>query len=64
MARNQPPDRDTAPAVQRLRRRYARELELLAPGTPTRAAQGAAYAALRAGRHESAAGEPQHRGTG
>ena len=34
--------------VQRLRRRYANELALLAPGAPTRESMAATYAALRA----------------
>ena len=41
--------------VQRLRRRYADELPLLAPGTPTAAAMAATLAALRARGHATGA---------
>src|SRR5438105_15052877 len=41
--------------VQRLRRRYARELALLAPGAPVRATIAQAYESLRAEAHATGA---------
>lgn len=41
--------------VQRLRRRYAGELPLLAPGAPDRASMAAAFAALRGQGHDTGA---------